>query len=118
MFRYIDVEKVMTSKDESNNGESLEERLDVVRWLQQENLVNPLPKMASAYALKDTLNESLPFTNVTFDFVGSLPIQLEQPQLHFFKVKNEELQDELNDSKQRCCTKKCFPMVNLLLFWS
>mmetsp|Transcript_20014 Transcript_20014/g.49801 ORF Transcript_20014/g.49801 Transcript_20014/m.49801 type:complete len:745 (+) Transcript_20014:272-2506(+) len=78
MFQHIDVEKIMTSRDEHIIDKSLEDQLDVVRWLQVENLENPLSKMASAYALKQTLNESLPFTNVTFDFVGSLDYILYQ----------------------------------------
>ena len=78
MFQHIDVEKIMTSRDEHIIDKSLEDQLDVVRWLQVENLENPLSKMASAYALKETLNESLPFTNVTFDFVGSLDYILYQ----------------------------------------
>lgn len=78
MFRHIDVDKILSTRDKSSNEERLEDQLDVIRWLQAENLKSPLPAMASAYALKETHNESLPFTNVTYDFVGSLDYILYQ----------------------------------------
>ncbi len=78
MFQYVDVEKVMRSKNDDKDDQSFEEQLDVVRWLQEENLTNPLSQMASAYAMKETGKESLPFTNVTHDFVGSLDYILYQ----------------------------------------
>ena len=81
MFSNIDVEKIRATKDEMNkHNELVEERLDVVQWLQVEDLKNPLPSMTSAYALKGTQKESLPFTNVTYDFVGNLDYILYQTQ--------------------------------------
>jgi hypothetical protein len=79
MFSNIDVEKIRATKDElKKENELVEERLDVVQWLQVEDLKNPLP--SSAYALKGTQKESLPFTNVTYDFVGNLDYILYQTQ--------------------------------------
>ena len=81
MFGSIDVEKIRGTKEEDNEEISVsEERLDVIEWLQTEDLKNPLQQMASAYASKGTQNESLPFTNVTFDFVGHLDYILYETQ--------------------------------------
>jgi len=81
MFSKIDVKKIRATKDEMNKeNELVEERLDVVQWLQEEDLKNPLPSMTSAYALKGTQKESLAFTNVTYDFVGNLDYILYQSQ--------------------------------------
>ena len=78
MFGYIDVEKVIATRDESKSDNNFEDQLDVVKWLQTKTLRNPLSKMSSAYALEGTQNELLPFTNVTYDFVGSLDYILYQ----------------------------------------
>jgi hypothetical protein len=78
MFDYIDVEKIMTTRDKLQEDNDHEKQLDVVQWLKVEDLRNPLSEMASAYALKGTQDESLPFTNVTYDFVGSLDYILYQ----------------------------------------
>ena len=84
MFSHIDVEKVRDGEREAEKDNKViplnKERLDVVQWLQTENLKNPLKQMASAYASKDTRKESLPFTNVTFDFVGHLDYILYETQ--------------------------------------
>ena len=73
MFDFIDVETIKATRGGTEKDNNLvEERLDVVQWLQNENLKNPLPNMSSAYAVEGTQKETLPFTNVTFDFVGSL----------------------------------------------
>ena len=84
MFSHIDVEKVRDGEKEADKDNEVislnKERLDVVQWLQTENLKNPLQLMASAYASKDTRKESLSFTNVTFDFVGHLDYILYETQ--------------------------------------
>ncbi|KAL3912646.1 MAG: hypothetical protein SGILL_006800 [Bacillariaceae sp.] len=60
----------MTEAD--SNTDHLKERLDIVKWLQDEELNNPLGSMANVYLSPDTGKESLPFTNVTSGFVGHL----------------------------------------------
>ena len=81
MFGYVDVEKIRGRREEDNEEISQsEKRLDVVQWLQTEDLKNPLKQMASAYASKGSQNESLPFTNVTYDFVGHLDYILYETQ--------------------------------------
>ena len=73
MFSDIDVEKIRLSREELDKENCpRENRLDVFKWLQAEDLRNPLPDMASAYASKELHNETLHFTNVTYDFVGTL----------------------------------------------
>lgn len=74
MFDYIDVEK------QRKEGGKDENQLDFISWLQSDELENPLPQMASAYATKETGTETLPFTNVTYDFVGHLDYILYQTQ--------------------------------------
>ncbi|KAG7369012.1 Mut7-C RNAse domain containing protein [Nitzschia inconspicua] len=73
MFGFVDVEKIRKEgSDQTNYSAHLMHHLDVVKWLQDENLTNPLEQMASAYATPDSGAESLPFTNVTSGFVGHL----------------------------------------------
>ena len=72
MFDYVDAEKVQT---ESPAGAEevmlLQQRLDVLGWLQEEELKNPFGLLKSAYSREDG-EESLVFTNVTSDFLGTL----------------------------------------------
>jgi uncharacterized protein with PIN domain len=72
MFDYVDAKKV---KSESPAGAEevmlLQQRLDVLGWLQEEELTNPFGPLKSAYSRKDG-EESLVFTNVTSDFLGNL----------------------------------------------
>jgi mRNA deadenylase 3'-5' endonuclease subunit Ccr4/uncharacterized protein with PIN domain len=73
IFDFVDVENIR--KEEMAGTEDfslLSDRLDVVKWLQDENLTNPLRNLSSAYATPGTTNESLQFTNVTSGFVGNL----------------------------------------------
>jgi len=94
---HVDVEKIQNEKNKPKNGKdgsssssssealssSLNKehhQLDVVQWLQTENLINPLKSMASAYAVQETGKESLSFTNVTSDFVGHLDYILYETQ--------------------------------------
>eukprot|EP00536_Pseudo-nitzschia_multiseries_P007294 jgi/Psemu1/240109/estExt_Genewise1.C_1690012 len=79
-FDHIDVEKVIDRVTETDEIFLDWDQLDVVQWLQTEDLRNPLPQMSSAYALNGTQTESLPFTNVTHDFVGHLDYILFQSQ--------------------------------------
>ena len=76
LFDFIDVEQVRKEpgEDESDDDgiRSLpNQRLDILDWLQQERLENPLGRMQSAYVREDGV-EGLPFTNVTASFVGHL----------------------------------------------
>lgn len=68
MFDFVNVEKIKASSGESS---LLDERLDVVEWLQDEELTNPFGPMTSAYSGING-EETLRFTNVTHDFVGHL----------------------------------------------
>lgn len=73
MFDFVNVEKERAKGLEEDDIEL--EHLDVTDWLANENLSCPIP-LESSYALRDDegtiVGESLPFTNVTFDFVGAL----------------------------------------------
>jgi hypothetical protein len=73
MFDFVDVDKEREKGLEEDDIEL--EHLDVTDWLKNERLSCPRP-LESAYALRDEngeiVGESLPFTNVTFDFVGAL----------------------------------------------
>lgn len=73
MFDFVDVEK---ERAKGLEGDDIElEHLDVTDWLKDERLACPVP-LESSYALRDEngtiVGERLPFTNVTFDFVGAL----------------------------------------------
>jgi mRNA deadenylase 3'-5' endonuclease subunit Ccr4/uncharacterized protein with PIN domain len=81
MFDYIDVEQIKNEMTEDDdNGNHFKERLDIIKWLQDEELTNPLGSMASAYASPDSGEEALPFTNVTSGFVGHLDYIMYQTQ--------------------------------------
>jgi uncharacterized protein with PIN domain/endonuclease/exonuclease/phosphatase family metal-dependent hydrolase len=82
MFHHVDVEKLRQEGWDPNEpgGDMLQQRLDVIEWLKNEHLECPLP-LESTYARKvskdgcDTWcvdGETLPFTNVTADFVDTL----------------------------------------------
>ncbi|EED91327.1 predicted protein [Thalassiosira pseudonana CCMP1335] len=78
-FDFVDVER----ERQSNNTNNLDRTdLSVIEWLRDEKLPNPF-QLCSAYALSDGVNakssqqqtvtrESLPFSNVTLEFVGLL----------------------------------------------
>jgi uncharacterized protein with PIN domain len=78
-FDFVDVER----ERQSNNANNLDRTdLSVIEWLRDEKLPNPF-QLCSAYALSDGVNakssqqqtvtrESLPFSNVTLEFVGLL----------------------------------------------
>ena len=70
MFDYVDVQAVQ----QQEGGEEcvlLEQRLDVLGWLQEESLQNPLGSLTSAYT-DERGDETISFTNVTADFLGQL----------------------------------------------
>jgi len=73
MFDYVDVEKERERGLEEDDIEL--EHLDVTDWLKDEQLSCPIP-LESSYALRDDngaiVGERLPFTNVTYYFVGAL----------------------------------------------
>ena len=72
MFNYVDVEEVKRNCPvESDERLLLDQRLDVLEWLQQDKLENPCGPFRNVYAT-ETGEETLPFTNVTSDFVGHL----------------------------------------------
>lgn len=72
MFGFVDAERVRETGAGSEEGSLLNQRLDVVEWLQEKALQNPCGPLTSAYACAGQRVESLPFTNVTSDFVGHL----------------------------------------------
>ena len=79
MFDYVDVEKVRNEPvADEDDVMNIKNGLDVVQWLQSEELLNPLTGMSSVYEKIDTSEESLPFTNVTSSFVGHLDYILYQ----------------------------------------
>jgi hypothetical protein len=87
MFDFVDPQQV--KKDAAKGAEEsrlLQQRLDVLEWLQEERLENPFGPMRSAYATEDG-DEALPFTNVTADFVGHLDYIMFQEQ--HFKVEGQ-----------------------------
>jgi hypothetical protein len=73
MFSFVDVDKERAKGLEEDDIEL--EHLDVTDWMKNERLSCPIP-LESSYALHDDngaiIGERLPFTNVTFDFVGAL----------------------------------------------
>ena len=73
MFDFVDVDKEREKGLEEDDIEL--EHLDVTDWLKDESLSCPRP-LESAYAVRDEngaiTGQRLPFTNVTFDFVGAL----------------------------------------------
>lgn len=72
MFFFVDAEKVKQDTTEiTEESRLLNQRLDVLEWLQDEKLKSAFGPMLSAYAIGEG-DESLPFTNVTADFVGHL----------------------------------------------
>ncbi|KAL3904454.1 MAG: hypothetical protein SGILL_010063, partial [Bacillariaceae sp.] len=71
MFDFVDVEQIQKEMKDYDSG-GVKERLDIVKWLQNEELKNPLRDMSSAYKSPTTGEESLSFTNVTSGFVGHL----------------------------------------------
>jgi uncharacterized protein with PIN domain len=72
MFDYVDAEKVkIESPAGAEEAMLLQQRLDVLGWLQEEELTNPFGPLKSAYSREDG-EESLVFTNVTSDFLGNL----------------------------------------------
>jgi hypothetical protein len=72
MFSYVDVEEVKRNcPDDAEERLLLDQQLDVLEWLQQENLENPCGPLRNVYATERG-EETLPFTNVTSDFVGHL----------------------------------------------
>jgi uncharacterized protein with PIN domain len=101
MFDFLDVHEIRGESDEFEHEETslLNQRLDVVEWLQTERLKNPLWKMRSAYASPEDGNETLPFTNVTSGFVGHLDYvlhrheQVEVVDLLYVPKSYEELND-------------------------
>ena len=69
-FDFLDVEKERQSAASTVGERDKEYR--VVEWLREEKLSNPFD-LKSAYAAQgDTARETLPFTNVTQEFVGCL----------------------------------------------
>ena len=103
MYSDIRLKQQLASRDRTiatlkSNGSPNE---DIMKLY--DDLRTPEARSPAAKAEQKTNNIKAP--DNTADNVNN-PIQLEQPQLHFFKVKNEELQDELNDSKQRCCAQR------------
>ena len=75
LFDFIDVESTrkepVTDVDDDELCRLKEQRLDVLEWLQDEELQNPLGPMRSVYGDQEG-NEQLRFTNVTAAFVGHL----------------------------------------------
>jgi uncharacterized protein with PIN domain len=95
MFDFVDVEKVRSSSGESS---LLDERLEIVEWLQDEELTNPFGPLTSAYSGVNG-EETLQFTNVTHDFVGHLDHIFFQNSLQvcerlYVPTTFEELNDE------------------------
>lgn len=80
----FDINKIRSEseKEESEKEDEvpqfLNQRLDVVEWLQTERLKNPVSNLRSVYASPGSCDETLPFTNVTYDFVGHLDYILHQ----------------------------------------
>ncbi|KAL7530412.1 hypothetical protein ACHAXR_003484, partial [Thalassiosira sp. AJA248-18] len=76
-FDFVDVAK---EREKDSIGSETNAELSVIEWLREEKLSNPF-KLRSAYA---ELGDTLPFTNVTKEFVGCLdylyfePLQFDQ----------------------------------------
>lgn len=73
LFDFIDAEQIKNETGPDDEFRNLQnQRLDVLEWLQQEELRNPFGPLRSAYGGSDSGKEVLPFTNVTAGFVGHL----------------------------------------------
>jgi uncharacterized protein with PIN domain/mRNA deadenylase 3'-5' endonuclease subunit Ccr4 len=74
MFEHVNVyEERQKGWDWSLNGsELLKLRLQVTEWLKEGQLNCPIKQLQSAYHHNSDRGESLPFTNVTYDFEGTL----------------------------------------------
>jgi uncharacterized protein with PIN domain len=81
MFDFVDVEKVKASWSTSSTVRLLDERLDIVKWLQNEELKNPFGPLTNAYS-----KENIQFTNVTSDFVGNLDHIMYQKENHVEQI--------------------------------
>jgi uncharacterized protein with PIN domain len=94
----VDIDRIQFKQSTLDTSWALE-RLSVVEWLQNEHLENPLLPMKSAYANPNDGCESVPFTNVTSDFVGHLDWVMYQTDS--FEVKEvlhiPHTFEELND---------------------
>lgn len=87
-FAYVDVKKVKEEASERDKETLLlDQRLDVLDWLQQEALESPFGHMTSAYA-DENGKELLPWTNVTSDFEGNL-------DFIFYNISEMRLVDRL-----------------------
>ena len=79
MFNYVDVEEVKrNSPGDAKERLLLDQRLDVLEWLQHDKLENPCRPLKNVYST-ETGEEMLPFTNVTSDFVGHLDYVVYEP---------------------------------------
>jgi uncharacterized protein with PIN domain len=102
MFDFVDAEQVKPNCPEGaeESLSMMDQRIDVLEWLQEERLENPLGPMRSAYASNSSEEESLSFTNVTAGFVGHLDyLMFQDPHLKvidrlYVPTAFEELSDE------------------------
>lgn len=83
-FDFVDAVKERQKGLDESGGENAIPELAVIKWLRSPKLSNPLGGLRSAYAMLDEkhlggndeqsklVGESLPFTNVTSEFIGTL----------------------------------------------
>uniref|UniRef100_A0A7S0F706 Mut7-C RNAse domain-containing protein n=2 Tax=Craspedostauros australis TaxID=1486917 RepID=A0A7S0F706_9STRA len=101
MFDYVDVEALQNS-NQTDDGDGPSRiagpPLEVVRWLRQDALANPLGQLKSVYIKSDDpTKEVLQFTNLTsrfagvLDYVMYLPGQLELQERLYVPLEKEDL---------------------------
>ena len=99
----------------------LKRKLDVLDWLKNSNVVSPFGSLSSAYAHTNRgAGESLPFTNVTDDFVDTLDYvwydaaKLEVEEL-LWVPKSFSLLNELEISNGHVVPSDVFPSDHLAI---
>lgn len=126
LFDFIDVDEVKqeSSSDEDNVDDEihslLEQRLDILEWLQDENLQNPLGSLKSAFGAGTPGEEQLAFTNVTSDFVGHLDYIFHDSSLRvtdrlYVPTTFEELQDNTDVRNGHLLPSNVWPSDHLAI---
>ena len=122
LFDFIDKDQIKNETGPDDEFRNLQnQRLDVLEWLQQEELQNPLGPLRSAYGAVDRNGqEKLPFTNVTAGFVGHLDYIFHdasfvlKQQLHV-PQSFEELQDHTDVRNGHLLPSNVWPSDHLAI---
>lgn len=119
LFDFIDTEDIKKESSEDEIGSLLEQRLDILEWLQEEKLQNPLGSLSSAFGTQWG-GEQLSFTNVTSDFVGHLDYIFHDSSMQVEKrlyvpTTFEELQDNTHVHNGHLLPSNVWPSDHLAI---